>query len=122
MITIIATYRAMNCKGKHISVPKDWVIVTKGKVRKDDMILNYFEKRFEPVDECEIDFDISDMGGAIIIRKRGLSTIIDNHQGTGQFFPDNDCIIEVNEDWDYRLITYNNEVEEKVTLEWEKYI
>lgn len=122
MITIIATYRAMNCNRKHMSVPKDWAIVTKGKVRKDDMILNYFEKRFEPVDECEIDFDISDMGGAIIIRKRGLGTVIDKHQGTGQFFPDNDCIIEVHEDWVYRLITYNSGREEKVTLDWEKYI
>ena len=122
MITIIATYRAMNCKRKHINVPKDWVIVTKGKVREGDMILNYFEKRFGPVDECEIDFDISDMNGTIIIRKRGLSIIIDNHYGTGRFFPDNGCIIEVNECWDYRLITYNDGRIEKVTLNWEKYI
>ena len=122
MITIIATYPALNCKGKHISVPKGWTIVVKGKVHKDDMILNFFEKKFEPVDECEIDFDINDMGGAIVIRKRGLSTVVDDHQGTGKFFPDEDCIIQVNDDWDYRLISYNNGKEEKVTLEWEKYV
>ena len=62
------------------------------------------------------------MNEAIIIRKRGLSTIMDKHHSTDQFFHDDGCIIEVNELWDYRLITYNDGRIEKVTLNWEKYV
>lgn len=117
MVTIIATYPELNCHRKHIMVPKDYYIIKKGQARSGDMVCNYFEKKFEPIYDWEVGTNVNEENGAIFVRKLdndALALAIEK----GETFANNDFIIEVNADWDYYEISYNDGTEERIWLDW----